>query len=57
MKSRYFKSTRSRAIWRFSDAGAHIRGINRAEWLPSVMVIDDMEEMGAVEITTAEGEP
>lgn len=58
MKTRYFKGSRSLAIWRFSDEGAHVRGIlKRTEWITSVCGIEDMVDMGAIEIPAEEGEP
>ena len=55
MKTRYFKSTLTGIVWRFSDAGSEVFA-GLAGWIPSAMTLGGIN-LFADEITAEEGEP
>lgn len=54
MNPRYFKSSVSGLIWKFTDDAAFVRG--SGEWMESTMTLGGMNQF-ADEITAEEGEP
>ena len=48
MKTRYFKSTLTGIVWRFSDAGSEVFA-GAAGWIPTAMTLDGMR-VSTVEI-------
>ena len=55
MKARYFKSSVSGLIWKFTDDAAFVRGGDRG-WMKSAMTLGGMN-LFADEISAEEGEP
>jgi len=55
MKPRYFKSTLTGIVWRFSKAGNHVFA-GDAGWIPTAMTLEGMAQL-TTEITAEEGEP
>lgn len=52
MKTRYFKSTLTGIVWRFSDAGNEVFA-GAAGWIPTAMTLDGMR-VSTVEINEGE---
>ena len=55
MNPRYFKSSVSGLVWKFTDDAAFVRS-GGGEWMESTMTLGGMNQF-ADEITAEEGEP